>query len=55
MDPEWARFIREQCHASRIPFFMKQMAKKKPIPEDLMIREWPGEYMDGLAGGKEGE
>ncbi len=55
MDPEWARFIREQCHASRIPFFMKQMAKKKPIPEDLMIREWPGDYMDGLAGGKEGE
>ncbi len=43
MDPEWARFIREQCHASRIPFFMKQMAKKKPIPEDLMIREWPDE------------
>ena len=52
MDPEWARFLREQCHACRlsaakacIPFFMKQMAKKKPIPEDLMIREWPDEMV----------
>lgn len=30
-------------HPSRagVPFFMKQMARKAPIPDDLMIRKWP--------------
>lgn len=40
MKPEWARSIRDQC-AGRIPFFLKQMAGKRPIPPDLMIREFP--------------
>lgn len=40
-DPEWARAIRDYCRASGIPFFMKQIDKKIPIPADLMIREYP--------------
>ena len=41
MNEQWARSIRDQCKRSRIPFFMKQMSGKKPIPADLMIREYP--------------
>ena len=41
MDPDWARSIRDQCAAAGVPFFMKQMANKAPIPEDLMVRQWP--------------
>lgn len=41
MAPVWARSVRDQCRAAGVPFFMKQMAKKEPIPEDLMIREYP--------------
>ncbi len=43
MDPDWARSVRDQCAAAGVPFFMKQMSKKAPIPEDLAIRQWPGE------------
>lgn len=42
MDPDWARSIRDQCAAAGVPFFMKQMARGEPIPDDLMIREFPG-------------
>lgn len=41
MKPEWARNIREQCRMSATAFFMKQMDKKEPIPDDLMIRQMP--------------
>ncbi len=41
MDPDWARDIRDQCRAAGVPFFMKQMSGKAPIPDDLMIREYP--------------
>ena len=41
MNLEWARSIRDQCQAFSVPFFMKQVDKKQPIPDDLMIREWP--------------
>lgn len=41
MNPDWARSIRDQCQAAGVPFFMKQMSKKAPIPDDLMIREYP--------------
>jgi protein gp37 len=34
MDPDWAR-------GAGVPFFFKKMSKKAPIPNDLMIREWP--------------
>lgn len=36
-----ARALRDQCKAASTPFFMKQMPKKAPIPDDLMIREMP--------------
>ena len=41
MKPEWARSIRDQCKAAGVPFFFKQMAKRAPIPDDLLIREFP--------------
>ena len=41
MHPQWARDIRDQCLAADVSFFMKQMTKKAPIPDDLMIREFP--------------
>lgn len=40
-NPDWARSIRDQCKGAGVPFFMKQWDKKKPIPDDLMIREFP--------------
>lgn len=40
-DANWAREIREFCWDFDVPFFMKQIDKKQPIPEDLMIREFP--------------
>ena len=46
MNVEWARSIRDQCAAAGTAFFMKQMngvvkAKMPPIPDDLMIRQFP--------------
>lgn len=41
MHPDWARDIRDQCKRAGVPFFFKQMSKKEPIPDDLMIREFP--------------
>ena len=45
MNEEWARSIKDQCKASGVAFFMKQMggARKphRPIPDDLMVREFP--------------
>lgn len=41
MNPDWARDVRDQCKAAGVAFFMKQMAHKRPIPNDLMIREFP--------------
>ncbi len=40
-NPDWARSIRAQCQAAGVPFFMKQWDKVQPIPDDLMIREFP--------------
>jgi len=39
MDPHWARLVMEQCRDAGVPFFMKQMSRKEPIPDDLMVRE----------------
>ena len=36
-----ARDLRDQCSAAGVPFFMKQMTNKAPIPDDLLIREFP--------------
>lgn len=41
MDPAWARTMRENCRIYSVPFFMKQMTKKAPIPDDLLIRQFP--------------
>ena len=38
---DWARDLRDQCKAADVPFFFKQTDKVRPIPDDLMIREWP--------------
>jgi protein gp37 len=40
MNPNWARAIRDQCASVGTAFFMKQMAKKMPIPPDLQIRQF---------------
>ena len=37
----WARDLRDQCKAAGVPFFFKQMPGRRPIPHDLMVREWP--------------
>lgn len=41
MHPDWVRSLRDQCTAAGAAFFMKQMDKKQPIPNDLFIREFP--------------
>jgi|SRR5262249_26409411 len=48
MKASWARAVRDQCVDEGIPFFMKQVAGKKPIKPDLLIfrqfphwRSWP--------------
>lgn len=43
MNLQWARDLRDQCKAAGIPFFFKKAGNKKPIPDDLMVREFPGE------------
>jgi protein gp37 len=41
MEPAWARALRDECGELGIAFFMKQMTGKKPIPSDLLIRQFP--------------
>ena len=41
MDLAWARSLRDQCANAGVPFFFKQIDKIQPIPDDLMIREFP--------------
>ena len=41
MDSDWARQVKSGCEYHDIPFFMKQMAGKKPIPDDLKVRQFP--------------
>jgi protein gp37 len=41
MDPIWARSLRDECAAHGTPFFMKQMTGKAPIPDDLLVRQFP--------------
>lgn len=36
-----ARSLRDQCAAAGVPFFGKQNAGKRPLPADLMVREFP--------------
>ena len=41
VDLAWMRSIRDQCQAAGVPLFVKQIDKRIPIPDDLMIRQWP--------------
>jgi protein gp37 len=41
MDPQWARDVMAYCAIGDIAFFMKQMTGKKPIPADLLVRQFP--------------
>lgn len=41
MPEDWARSIRAECAAAGVAYFFKQMAGKKEIPADLLIREFP--------------
>ncbi len=45
MGPEWARDLRDQCKAAGVPFICKQMGGNRPMPEDLMIRQWFGDTL----------
>lgn len=38
---DWDRKLKAECEAFSVPFFMKQVDKIQPIPEDLMVREFP--------------
>ena len=37
----WARAIRDECASRGVAFFGKQLDKVKPLPADLMVREFP--------------
>jgi protein gp37 len=41
MEPAWARALRDECAAAGVAFFMKQMTRKRPIPDDLLVRQFP--------------
>ncbi len=41
MNARWARSLRDQSSLFGRKFFMKQMTGKKPIPDDLLIRQFP--------------
>lgn len=49
MDLDWARSVRDQCEKAGVAFFMKQVDKKRAIPEDLMTREFPKGAKHGCA------
>jgi protein gp37 len=41
LNSDWARDLRSQCKEAAVPFFMKQVDKVIPVPDDLLIREFP--------------
>lgn len=41
MDLQWARDLRDQCASAGVAYFFKQTTGKKPIPDDLMVRQFP--------------
>jgi protein gp37 len=40
-DPDWQRNIFLQCREQGVAFFGKQWDKVRPLPDDLMVREFP--------------
>ncbi len=41
MPADWARCVKGLCEFHGTRFFMKQMTRKAPIPDDLLVREFP--------------
>lgn len=41
-----ARSLLAQCRAAGVPFFGKQNVRKAPLPDDLMVREFPSEHKE---------
>lgn len=41
MEPAWAAELKAECKAAGVAFFMKQMSSKKPVPADLLVRQFP--------------
>jgi protein gp37 len=41
MEPAWAAQLLQQCRDYGNAFFMKQMTDRKPIPDELLVREFP--------------
>jgi len=41
MNPAWARAVLKQCRGAGVPLFLKQMARRRPIPPDLFVRQFP--------------
>lgn len=41
MEPKWAANVKMQCEKRKVAFFMKQMTGRAPIPDDLMLRQFP--------------
>lgn len=46
LTPDWSRSLRDQCKEAGVAYFQKQMSGRPgampPIPDDLMVREFPG-------------
>lgn len=43
MPADWVQAIKDSCELSGTAFFMKQMARKAPIPAHLLLRQFPME------------
>lgn len=42
MPEAWALELMAECQAARVPFFLKQMAGKKPFPPGFpVVRQFP--------------
>jgi protein gp37 len=41
MEPGWAYEMKRLCAEYEVPFFLKQMTDKAPIPADLLVRQFP--------------
>src|SRR6185312_17385933 len=45
MHPDWARSLRDQCHAAGVPFFFKQWGEwTKYIDRDVEDSDWRQPY-----------
>jgi protein gp37 len=40
-DLSWAHSLKKQCEVAHVPYFFKQIDKIKPIPPELLIRQFP--------------